>query len=96
MDDVSTLQLGAYLQKAALKRREVAALVQLNNASQGSIEIPRALAAAAGSKGALTGAGAWGDGAGGDKFAAGGGAVGGAASKSMQLWDAEVRIFDSK
>lgn len=47
MSDVSSLQLASYLQKAALKRREVAALTQLNNASQSDVELPRALTAAA-------------------------------------------------
>lgn len=54
MSDVSSLQLASYLQKAALKRREVAALTQLNNASQSDVELPRALtAAASGSGGAV-------------------------------------------
>ena len=59
MSDVSSLQLASYLQKAALKRREVAALTQLNNASQSDVELPRALTAAASGSAKVPQNGAW-------------------------------------
>jgi hypothetical protein len=47
-ESVSALQLGSYLQKAALKKKEVEALVQLNaESSNVAVSLPRELAAAA-------------------------------------------------
>ena len=107
MSDVSSLQLASYLQKAALKRREVAALTQLNNASQSDVELPRALTAAASGSGSarLPQNGAWGEDLDGgglslDEFhdveARNGSSEQNGASKSMQVWDRDGRRISSR
>ena len=107
MSDVSSLQLASYLQKAALKRREVAALTQLNNASQSDVELPRALTAAASGSGSarLPQNGAWGEDLDGgglsldqwhDIGTSNGSSERDGASKSMQVWDRDGRRISSR